>query len=130
LFRRDETDLLVTAVKEHAVVILHGVPGQGKTGILYDLVERLEAEGIPHLPIRLDRNEPRHTSQQFGTDLGLPESPVHCLKALTNDRFSVLILDQLDAIRWTSRHSLNALEVCKSLVREVRSLRELGVSHL
>jgi hypothetical protein len=126
LIRRDETDRLVTALKEHAVVVLHGVPGEGKSGVLYELVEILDRDGIPYLPIRLDRNEPRHTSQQFGRDLELPESPVHCLRALSNDKFGVLILDQLDAIRWTSRHSLNALEVCKSLVREVRGLRELG----
>ena len=73
-------------------MVLHGVPGQGKSGVLYELVDILDREGNPYLPIRLDRNEPRHTSQQFGTDLGLPESPVHCLNALVNDRCGVLLL--------------------------------------
>ena len=40
-------------------------------------------------------------------------------EAIARRGTSVLILDQLDAIRWTARHSLNALEVCKSLVAEV-----------
>ncbi len=126
LIHRDETDRLVGALNEHVVVVLHGQPGQGKSGVLYELVQKLEQDDVAYLPIRLDRNEPRHTTQQFGVDLGLPESPVCCLKALCNVRRGVLILDQLDAIRWTSRHSLNAMEVCKSLVREVRSLRDLG----
>jgi len=128
LIHRDETDRLLANLKEHAVVILHGQPGQGKSGILYELVQKLKDDGVTYVPIRLDRNEPKHTPQQFGSDLGLPESPVHCLKALCVGRQGVLILDQLDAIRWTSRHSLNALEVCKSLVREIRSLRDLGCS--
>ena len=126
LIHREETDRLVATLKEHAVVVLHGQPGQGKSGVLFELIQKLEHDGIAYLPVRLDRNEPNHTSQQFGSDLGLPESPVHCLKALCNRRQGVLILDQLDAIRWTSRHSLNAMEVCKSLVREIRSLRALS----
>lgn len=126
LIHRDETDALIAALASHGVVILHGGPGQGKSSILYELVTILEENGSPYIPIRLDRQEPKNTPQQFGKDLDLPESPANCLNALSNDRLGVLILDQLDAIRWTSRHSVNALDVCKSLVREIRAFRELG----
>ena len=126
LIPRDETKQILVALKEHTVVMLHGSPGQGKSGVLYELTEKLKAENIIYLPVRLDRQEPKNTTQQFGDDLGLPESPVTCLTALTGDKPAVLILDQLDAIRWTSRHSLNALQVCKDLVREVRSYRNFG----
>ncbi len=35
----------------------------------------------------------------------------------------MLILDQLDAIRWTATHSSTAMDVCKELIRQVRALR-------
>lgn len=126
LIPRSETEKILEALEQSTVVAVHGAPGRGKTGVLYELAQRCAADGQVCLPLRLDRQEPRDTARQFGCDLGLPESPGRCLAAVAGSRPSVLILDQLDAIRWTSRHSLNALEVCKSLVREVRSLRSLG----
>jgi hypothetical protein len=123
---RKETSTVLEALRDGAVVVLHGSPGRGKSGVLYELIQRFRDEKWVYLPVRLDRQEPRNTPRQFGQDLGLPESPVKCLEAVAGPQRSVLVLDQLDAIRWTSRHSLNALEVCKSLVREVKSLRDLG----
>ncbi len=123
---RKETSAILEALRDGAVVVLHGSPGRGKSGVLYELTQRFREEKWVFLPVRLDRQEPRITSRQFGHDLGLPESPVKCLEAVAGPQQAVLVLDQLDAIRWTSRHSLNALEVCKSLVREVKSLRDLG----
>jgi hypothetical protein len=38
----------------------------------------------------------------------------------------VLILDQLDAIRWTSAHSTDALVVCRELLRQVFAFRREG----
>jgi hypothetical protein len=126
LIPRSETDAILEALTHSTLVAVHGGPGRGKSGVLYDLAQRCAVGEQLCLAVRLDRQEPRDTPRQFGLDIGLPESPVRCLAELAGDRPSVLILDQLDAIRWTSRHSLNALEVCKSLVREVRSLRSLG----
>ncbi|MBC8876615.1 MAG: hypothetical protein H8E44_44875 [Planctomycetes bacterium] len=122
---RKETQEVLSAMRDAAVVVLHGSPGQGKSGVLHELTRHLDNAWI-HLPIRLDRQTPRNTPRQFGQDLGLPESPVKCLEVLATEQPAVLILDQLDAIRWTSRHSLDALDVCKRLVREVKSLRDLG----
>lgn len=123
---RKETSSVIEAIRGGADVVLHGGPGRGKSGVLYELTQRFQAEKWVYLPVRLDRQEPGKTPQQFGQDLGLPESPVKCLEAVAGPQQAVLILDQLDAIRWTSRHSLNALEVCKSLIREAKGLRDLG----
>lgn len=128
LIPREETEIVLEALKSRTIVAVHGNPGQGKSGVLYELAERMRAKNITFLPIRLDRQVPKNNPQQFGLDLGLPESPVACLHAVAKQRPCVLILDQLDALRWTSRHSLNALEVCKALVREVRGHRALGVN--
>ena len=56
----------------------------------------------------------------------MPDSPAYCLVGLAGARQCVLILDQLDAIRWTCAHSSNALDVCKELMRQVQSLRKRG----
>jgi hypothetical protein len=127
LIAREETQELRKVIDETDVVILHGAAGYGKTGVLYELTKILKREGRSYLPIRLDRQEPRNTAREFGQDMGLPESPVVCLQSLMGEK-TVLILDQLDALRWTSAHSQNSLEVCKAIVREAMNLRSMGKS--
>jgi len=126
LIQRVETQSILESIKDNSIIVLHGGPGQGKSGVLYELTETFRKENIAYLPIRLDRQQPSNSTRQFGTDLGLPESPVMCLEAIARERAAVLVLDQLDAIRWTSGHSLDALEVCKALIREVKTLKNSG----
>lgn len=124
--KRNETDSLIKAIEEQRNAILCGAAGYGKSGVLFELIEYLQQKNIPYLPIRLDRREPENTSDQFGKKIGLPDCPAFSLAGLAGTRQSVLILDQLDAIRWTSAHSNSALDVCKELVRHVRSLQQYG----
>ncbi len=126
LIPREETKKCLDALERNGVVILHGVAGSGKSGILYELTRILRDEKIPWLPLRLDRRIPNHTALHFGKDVGLPDSPALCLDAIAGGRSCVLILDQLDAIRWTSKHSASALDVCKELVNQVISLQGQG----
>lgn len=93
---------------------------------MYELTEYLHREKIPYLPIRLDRREPANTTAHFGRQIGLPDCPAFSLVALAGKRQSVLILDQLDAICWTSAHSDNALDVCKELERHIQLKRLNG----
>jgi hypothetical protein len=123
---REETARLLQLIREDKDTILHGTAGNGKSVVLYELTQRLRTENIPFLPIRLDRREAKNTAAQFGSDMGLPDSPVHSLIALAGVRPCVLLLDQLDAIRWTSSHSASALDVCKELLRQVKQLRYGG----
>lgn len=123
---RSETSLLIDAIKNGQNVVVSGVAGYGKSGVLYELTEYLHQEKIPYLPIRLDRREPVNTATHFGQQVGLPDCPAFCLAALAGERQSVLILDQLDAIRWTSAHSNNALDVCKELEHHVQLKRLYG----
>ncbi|MEM8671189.1 MAG: hypothetical protein AAGG48_26945 [Planctomycetota bacterium] len=108
------------------VVVLHGAAGHGKSGVLYQLSRKLAEAGTPFLPVRLDRKTPTGSSRKFGEDIGLQESPVHCLRAIASDLHSVLILDQLDALRWTASHATEGLDVCKEMVREALAMRSLG----
>ncbi|MCK4622782.1 MAG: hypothetical protein KAT62_11285 [Desulfuromonadales bacterium] len=126
LLKREETRLLIEAIDNGESVILSGSAGYGKSGVLFELTEYLKKENIPYLPVRLDRREPQNTATQFGQQMGLPDCPAYSLDALAGERKSVLILDQLDAIRWTSAHSKNALDVCQELVAHVEMLRRNG----
>ncbi|HFD86632.1 MAG TPA: hypothetical protein ENJ35_03025, partial [Gammaproteobacteria bacterium] len=123
---REETSRIIEAIDNERDVVVHGAAGNGKSGVLYELAEHLRKKSIPYLPIRLDRRVPKNTASLFGQDLGLPESPAHCLFGLAAGRKAVLILDQLDAIRWTAAHSSSAMDVCRELLRQVRSLRRTG----
>lgn len=126
LIPREETIRLIDAVSENKDVILHGTSGYGKSCVLYEFTKHLRDKNIPYLPIRLDRRDARNTAAQFGKDMDLPDSPAFSLAGMAGERPCVLILDQLDAIRWTSAHSANALDVCKELLRQVQSLRTSG----
>ncbi len=126
LISRIETKKVLEGLETEGVVVLHGAAGYGKTGIIYELTQLLRQRGHSFIPIRLDRKTPSRSTRQFGEDLGLPESPARCLEALAGENTAVLLLDQLDALRWTGAHSTDALDVCKSLVREVRTLRDCG----
>jgi len=123
---REETPRIIESIDKGQDVVVHGAAGNGKSGVLFQLTDYLQKQNIPCLPVRLDRRIPKNTARQFGNDMGLPESPANCLAGLAAGRKCVLILDQLDAIRWTAAHSNDAMEVCKELLRQVRSLRGAG----
>ncbi|MCX5638316.1 MAG: hypothetical protein NTX52_11585 [Planctomycetota bacterium] len=126
LIPRNETQQLLNALEKNKIVILHGARGIGKSGVLYELTQTLKEQGLPYLPLRLDRQQPTNTPRQFGDEIGLPDSPVLCLASLITGASGVLIIDQLDALRWTSSHSANSLDVCKAIVRETHRLQMMG----
>ncbi len=123
---RKEAFQIIETIDNGQDVVVHGAAGNGKSGVLYEMAEHLRKKSIPYLPIRLDRRIPKNTAGKFGQDLGLPESPAFCLTGLAAGRKAVLVLDQLDAIRWTAAHSSSAMDVCMELLRQVRSLRREG----
>lgn len=75
-------------------------------------MQKLKAEQVPYLALKLDKRPPEKSARQYGVDiLDLPESPVLCLSQIAAGGLCVLILDQLDAIRWTSQHNRTALKM-------------------
>jgi len=120
---RNETLQIIELLENGHDVVVHGSAGYGKSGVLYELTEYLGKQKIPYVPVRLDRRIPMGNAKLVGENLGLPESPAYCLAGWAAGRKSVLILDQLDAIKWTAVNSAEAMNVCKELVRQVRSLR-------
>ena len=124
IIHRAKTDICYSQIIEGNSSIVHGRAGNGKSGCIIELLEKLKDKNVVHLALKLDRRHPEHTSEKFGQNMGLPASPILCLDAISKTDEAVLILDQLDAIRWTSVHSKTALEVCKEMIREAHYINK------
>jgi hypothetical protein len=100
------------------LILIHGPGSTGKTGIIYEIVSELETASIPTLPLRLDQDKPADSPTLYGQTLELPASPAACLRAVADGKIAVLVLDQLDAIRWTVGHSSHAWDTCERIIDE------------
>ena len=103
-------------------VILHGKAGVGKSGCLQEILNNLKEKGVLYLSVKLDKLVPQKSADCFGQDLGLPQSPIYALSHLAGGKPCVLILDQLDALRWTSPYSGLALDVCKEMISHAEAV--------
>jgi hypothetical protein len=121
LIQRKETRELIALLEDEAtrIVVVHGIAGSGKSGVLFEFARELSEQGISFLPLRLDRHELRGNPKRFGTEaLDLPSSPARSLAAISaGKKGGILLLDQLDALRWTSAHSSEAWDVCREINR-------------
>ena len=120
LLPRTAASFAVEQLLSGTSVVLHGRAGSGKSGCVEIVSNYLRDNNVLFLRLKLDKSIPRNTSTQYGQDLGLPDSPVRCLQKIAGRKECVLILDQLDALRWTSTHSPTAFAVCKELISEVQ----------
>lgn len=104
---------------EARLLFVTGDAGSGKSGVLLDAVRLLDSEAVPYLPIRLDTHYPDRAVRAYSKErLELPASPGACLRTLADGRRAVLIIDQLDAVRWTSANSDASWELCKEIIDE------------
>ncbi|MCU6713173.1 hypothetical protein M6D81_31195 [Paenibacillus sp. J5C_2022] len=100
-------------------LIIHGKAGRGKSGCTEDIINYCRENAIPYTAIKLDKRIPSGNAQKWGEDLGLPSSLVHCIHSVSKTENAVIILDQLDALRWTQAHSREALLVCTQIIDQV-----------
>lgn len=99
------------------LILLNGKAGSGKSSVLFQFVKMLEEDNIPYLPLRLDRQVPNNnSSEKFGESLNLPNSPEITISNFSGDRNSVLIIDQFDAIKWTSSNYRQAWECITGII--------------
>ena len=123
IIHRQEVEEIYSHIMSNQSIILQGKAGAGKSGCIQELIQELKKDGIPYLALKLDKRIPEKSAKQYGINiLDLPASPVLCLSHLSQNGNCVLILDQLDAIRWTSQHSRTSLEVCKELISQAERL--------
>lgn len=122
LIVRDEFLKIREVIDKGESVILHGKAGRGKSGCTVDILNYCNENQIPHLAIKLDKRIPQRTSEIWGQEVGLPTSIAHCIHSISKNKHAVIILDQLDALRWTQTHSRDALLVCDQIIGEVTKL--------
>ena len=104
-------------------VLLLGDAGIGKSGCVQALLDELDNEHIPYLAFSADQKVPQGTPEYYGEALGFRASPVLCLESqLASGQMGVLILDQLDSLRWATRSCEEALDVCGEMPRQVQAL--------
>ncbi|HHU52705.1 MAG TPA: hypothetical protein GXZ43_01305, partial [Clostridiaceae bacterium] len=128
---RKEFEKCWEAIENGKSLIIHGKAGRGKSGCAENIISHCEKKDIRYLAIKLDKRIPSGTAEKWGSDLGLPASIVHCMHSIAKDERAVIILDQLDALRWTQAHSRDALIVCSQIIEQVKYInieREYKIS--
>lgn len=127
--RKSASDVLskIEGINCSKIVVVHGRAGFGKSGVLLELTSLLDQIGIPYLPFRLDRQSPSGSPKHFGEKWDLPDSPSMCLSQLVGEKPAILILDQIDAMRWTSGHSSDAWQTCQTMIRQAMRLGNVKV---
>ncbi|CDA10181.1 hypothetical protein [Intestinibacter bartlettii] len=119
---RKEVNKILSEIEDGNSVIIHGKAGYGKSGCVYDILQKLKSKNIGVLALKLDRRMPNDSAKKYGENLDLPASPIYCIHELYKYEKAVIIFDQLDAIRWTNTHSSTAIDVCKEMIRQVEQL--------
>lgn len=131
LIDRPEFEQCIAAVKDGKNLIISGNAGYGKSGCVEAILNYCEENLIPHIALKLDQRQPRGNCDLWGRELGLPGAIPFALHSISQHEQAVLLLDQLDALRWTQSNSREALQVCIELIDQVQrlnSLREKKIS--
>lgn len=122
LINRKEFSMCRETIDSGNSLIIHGKAGRGKSGCTLDIINFCEEKALPYLAIKLDKRIPSMTAEKWGKDLGLPASVSHSIHSISKNERAVIILDQLDALRWTMAHSRDALLVCAEIINQVKRL--------
>lgn len=120
--KRKEFSSCREAIDSGNSLIIHGKAGRGKSGSTVEIINYCQEMTIPYLAIKLDKRIPNGTADKWGKDLGLPASIADCIHSVSKNERAVIILDQLDALRWTLAHSRDALLVCSQIIHQVERL--------
>ncbi|ENQ3078681.1 hypothetical protein ACEOWG_001878 [Bacillus cereus] len=122
---REEVDLCVENLKIGKSIIIHGKAGQGKSGCTHGVISYCEDNKIPYISIKLDDRVPSYNIDKWGEELGLTTSIDEALHLISENESGVIILDQLDALRWTQVHSRQALITCSEIIKRVTDINKI-----
>ena len=114
-------DCIETITNEKSIII-SGNAGYGKSACTEAILNYCEEKKIPHIAIKLDQRIPHRNCEVWGHSLGFPSSIAYSIHQISRNENAVIILDQLDALRWTQANSSEALTVCMELIQQVKYL--------
>lgn len=121
VLKRNVTDDLLKIGRNGSskVLLVHGEGGCGKTGVIFEMIERVRADNEPYLVISLNQDTLRSQIASNDLEERMLALPVESLSAVAGNRIALLFIDQLDAVRWTAHHSADALHRVRDLVRRL-----------
>ena len=122
---REETDECIQAIEADKHIIISGSAGCGKSGCAEAVLKYCEQKGIVHIAIKLDVRIPNKSCEKWGQELGFQNSIIDAIHNVSQNEKAVIILDQLDALRWTQANSAEAITVCMELIRQVKFFNEI-----
>ncbi len=108
--------IITSSNRTDAIVI--GKAGMGKSNIILQTMLELDHKEISYFVIRADRLTPTISPELLGSELGLPDSPVKILSAISNGKKGVLIIDQLDSMSLISGRHPEFFECINEMVRQ------------
>jgi len=124
IFRSQTTTLVTEILKPDGpeLVLLTGVAGVGKSGVVRSAIKQIEKQRIPCLAFRVDQYLRCCTREELGkTLMGREESPVSTLKGTFPDTPAVLFIDQVDAISEVSGRDGQVKEVILRLIADAHN---------
>lgn len=125
---RAEARHVVELLESDPLSLVLGSAGAGKSAILEQTVQSLEAAGGTVLAFRLDRRLTAFTStSELGRQLGLDMSPAAALKLAAGDGPGYLVIDQLDAVSLASGRMPENFDAVADLVSEAALLPHIAV---
>ncbi len=131
--RRAVADELIAKFQNNSApldILITSTAGGGKSACLCQIVEGLQAMGLPVLAFRLDSLEPVATTIALGEKLGLGESTAVVLAENYPAQAVALVVDQLDCVSTVSGRRTEYFDVVAALRDEVLGLRSRAKIHL
>lgn len=122
IIEREEFLKCKELIEEGKSIVIHGKAGYGKSGLTQLIINYCKENLISYIALKLDKRTPKNNVEKWSQDMGLPTSLAFCLDSISKDQKAVIVLDQLDALRWTQSHSRDALLVCSELIQQVKKL--------
>jgi len=122
---RDQSDTLIDEILKSdgpELVLLTGVAGSGKSGIVRGAIAKLRELKVPHLAFRVDQYLSCGTKKELGKKLtAREEGPVSTLKGTFPNTPSVLFIDQVDAVSEVSGRDGQVKEVIFRLITDAHN---------
>ncbi len=127
LIPRPEAQQIRERIDAQPAVLVEGNAGAGKSDVLLQFVQDLDAAAVPHLVFRLDRWQPTDSPEDLGAQMKLPVSPPAALAMASQEQPCVLVIDQLDAVSATSGRQSQFLDCVDLMVRSASTQPNMRV---